>query len=145
MFDFQHVVEGSEKIFEYYDVKERTETIAGDFFREMPPNGDRYLLKNILHTLSDKDCIRLLTNIRKVMDPQGRILVIEPVIPNNNRYDFAKLFDIQMLVSREGGKERTQAEYQKLFERSRFQLHKMIPTAGPFSILELIKQGESRT
>ncbi len=140
LFDFQHVVQDSEKIFEYYDVKERTQTIAGDFFREIPPNGDRYLLKNIIHTLSDKDCIRLLTNISKVMDPQGRILVIEPVIPNNNRYDFAKLFDIQMLVSREGGKERTRAEYQKLIKQSHLQLEKIIETAGPFSILELTKE-----
>jgi len=144
LFDFQHVVQGSEKIFEYYNVKKRVQTIAGDFFKEIPHGGDRYLLKNILHTLNDKDCIRLLKNIREVMDPRGRILIIEPVIPNNNRYDFAKLFDIQMLVSREGGRERKRAEYQKLFEKSQLQLLKMIPTAGPFSILEVFKQEDSK-
>ena len=130
VFDLDHVVEGAKEIAKQYKVIERLETISGNFFETIPGGGDIYLLKSIIHNLSDDQCIKLLKDIKKVLPEKGKILILEPLIENNNRYSFAKLYDIQMLVGRSGGKERA--------KESGLQLNKVIQTAAPFSIIEIV-------
>jgi hypothetical protein len=109
--------------------------MPGDFFRSIPPGGDTYILKSVLHNWDNKACIEILKNCNKVMTVQGRILVIERVIPSGNEKSEAKLFDINMLVVT-GGRERTQEEYKKLFYAAGFTLTRIIPTQSPVSIIE---------
>lgn len=139
VFDLQHVVEGAKKIAEEYKVSDRMEFIPGNFFENIPQGGDIYLLKSIIHNLSDNQCINLLKKIKGVLPQNGKILIFEPVIENNNRYSFAKLYDIQMLVSRQGGKERTKENFKELISKSDLKLNKVIQTAAPFSIIEITK------
>ncbi len=139
VFDLQHVVEGAKKIAEEYKVSDRMEFIPGNFFENIPQGGDIYLLKSIVHNLSDNQCINLLKKIKGVLPQNGKILIFEPVIENNNRYSFAKLYDIQMLVSRQDGKERTKEDFKELISKSDLKLNKVIQTAAPFSIIEITK------
>jgi len=140
VFDLEHVVEGVNNIATEYNVAERLDTISGNFFKEIPPGGDVYILKSIIHNLSDEQCAGLLKRIGEVLPPSGKILIIEPVIENNNRYSFAKLYDIQMLVSRNGGKERTKDEFKKITENTGLKINRIIQTAAPFSIIEINKK-----
>jgi len=137
VFDLEHVVEGANKIALEYNVSERLKTVSGNFFKEIPKGGDIYLLKSIIHNLSDEQCVDLLKRISKVLPDQGKILIIEPVIENNNRYSFAKLYDVQMLVSRNGGKERTREEFRKIAAASGLIIQRFIKTAAPFFVIEL--------
>ncbi len=139
VFDLPHVVEGAIKIAKEYNVEDRLETIAGNFFETIPEGGDMYFLKSIIHNLSDEQCIDLLKRIGQVLPSNGKILVFEPIIKNNNRYSFAKLYDIQMLVGRSGGKERTKEEFIDIVKKADLKLHKIIETAAPFSIIEIKK------
>lgn len=139
IFDLPHVVEGAKKIFKQYGVYDRVETISGNFFETIPAGSDIYFLKNIIHYLSDEQCIKLLKDIKAVLPVNGKILIFEPVIENNNRYSFAKLYDIQMLVSRNGGKERTRKEFEEIIQQSDLKLNRIIQTAAPFSIIEVKK------
>ena len=139
VFDLSHVVEGAKKIAEKYKVADRLETIAGNFFENVPEGGDMYFLKSIIHNLSDEQCIKLLEDIKDVLPENGKILIFEPIIENTNCYSFAKLYDIQMLVSRNGGKERTREEFKDIIQQSGLKLNRIIQTAASFSIIEVKK------
>ena len=137
VFDLQHVVHGAKEIAKEYGVSERLDTVTGNFFESIPEGGDMYFLKSIIHNLSDDQCINLLRKIKSVIPEDGRILIFEPIIENNNQYSFAKLYDVQMLVSRNGGKERTRKEFEDIIFKSELKLNRIIQTAAPFSIIEL--------
>lgn len=139
VFDLAHVVEGAQKIAEEYGVSDRMEFISGNFFESIPEGGDMYFLKSILHNLSDQQCIDLLKKIKKVTPTNGKILIFEPIIENNSRYSFAKLYDIQMLVCRNGGKERTKEEFMEIISKSELKINRIVQTAAPFSIIEIKK------
>ncbi len=139
VFDLLHVVKGAKKIAEEYKVSDRIELISGNFFENIPQGGDIYLLKSIIHNLSDNQCLELLKKLKDVLLQNGKILIIEPIIENNNRYSFAKLYDIQMLVSRQGGKERTKEDFKELISKANLRINKIIQTAAPFSIIEITK------
>ena len=139
VFDLPHVVEGAKKIGEQYKVTGRLETISGNFFESIPKGGEMYFLKSIIHNLSDNQCIDILKKIKTVLPSTGKILIFEPIIENNNRYSFAKLYDIQMLVGRNEGKERTREEFEVLIEKSGLKLNRIVQTAAPFSIIEVKK------
>ena len=49
-----------------------------------------------------------------------------------------KFLDIEMLIL-PGGKERTAEEFRTLFERSGFQMTKVVPTKSPLSVVEAIR------
>lgn len=138
VFDLDHVVEGAKEIAKQYHVTDRLETVSGNFFETIPEGGDLYLLKSIIHNLSDGQCITLLKDIKKVLPEKGKILILEPIIENDNKYSFAKLYDIQMLVGRSGGKERTKEEFSEIINKSGLKISRIIETAAPFSIIEVI-------
>ena len=137
VFDLPHVVEGAKEIAQQYNVSERLETIPGNFFKSIPSGGDMYFLKSIIHNLSDDQCVHLLKDIKAVLPENGKILIFEPIIEMNNRYSFAKLYDIQMLVGRSGGKERTRYEFEHIINDAGLKLKQIKRTAAPFSIIEI--------
>ena len=60
-------------------------------------------MKHIIHDWDDEKALTILRNIKRVMKPGGRVLLVEAVITPANEQDFGKLLDIEMLVS-PGGK-----------------------------------------
>ncbi len=113
----------------------RLQTIPTNFFEAVPPGADAYLMRHILHDWDDERALTILKNLRQVIRADGRLLVIESVIPPGNEPSFGKLLDLTMLVL-PGGKERTEAEYRELFTAAGFCLERILPTAADVSILE---------
>jgi len=137
-FDLPHVVSESKKTFENFTVADRVELISGDFFETIPQHGDVYILKSIVHNLSDLQCIDLLKKIKSVLPKNGKIVIFEPIIePNNGKYSFAKLYDTQMLVSSVNARERTKNEFLSLFMQSGIKIKRITQTVSPFTIMEL--------
>ena len=68
------------------------------------------------------------------MGPEGKVLVVETVIPTGNEPCFGKWLDLMILVA--GGRERTEEEYRRLFSRSGLKLNRTVPTTYEVSILE---------
>jgi hypothetical protein len=139
LFDFPHVVKNAGATFDQLGTGNRVQIVSGNFFETIPAGGDTYIMKNILHAFDDTTCIKLLKNIRSSMNDRVRLLIIETVISENNKPEFGKLFDLQMLLGTEGGKERTRKEFQYIIKESGFRLKKVIPTVSPFSIVEAVK------
>ena len=139
LFDLPHVVTTAAQLAKDYDVEKRVQIIPGSFFKDDLPNSDAYLLKNILHAFDDETCITLLKKVHNTLDQKGKVLVIETVIGEDNKYEFGKMFDLQMLIGTENGKERTKNEFRNIFEAAGFRLNRVIKTVSPFCIVEGVK------
>jgi hypothetical protein len=109
---------------------------SGDFFKAVPA-GDTYLLKLVLHDWTDQECRRILSNCRKAIAADGRLLIVEALIPENNAPGLAQLMDINMLVMT-GGRERTVKEYEKLAADSGFKVSRVVDTGTPLAIVETV-------
>lgn len=135
LFDAPPVIEGARHRIVEEGISERCEAIAGDFFESVPSGGDAYILKWIIHDWDDERSRTILKNCRRVMAEDGRLLLVEAVVPPGSEPHFSKFIDLNMLVMT-GGRERTEGEYRTLFESSGFRLTRIIPTESPMSIIE---------
>lgn len=115
-------------------VADRLEAIGGDFFASVPEGGDLYLLKFILHDWDDERSALILRNIRKAIRPDGRVAIVEMVLPDDNSPHPGRLMDLNMLAMT-GGRERSAAEYAALLEPAGFRTESLTPTASPMSVL----------
>ena len=117
----------------------RIECIGGDFFQSVPAGADCYTMKHIIHDWSDEDCRMLLGNVAQVMEPAGKVLVFETVMPETPEPHPAKFMDLNMLAMTEGGSERTEKEFAGLFESAGLRLQAIYPTKSPVSVIEAVK------
>lgn len=136
LFDQAHVVNGAEA--KLASLADRCEIVGGNMFEAVPSGADAYLMKWIIHDWNDERALTILTNIHRAMPADGKLLLVEMVVPPGNELHFAKLLDVNMLVMT-GGCERTAAEYAELFAQAGFRLTRLVPTAGPASIIEAVR------
>ena len=108
---------------------------AGSFFERVPAGADLHLMKSVLHDWNDEECVRLLKNCRAALAPEGRLVVVEMLVPEEMGPGLVTLMDLNMLVMT-GGRERTAKEYDALFEAAGYVKARIIPTRSPFSLLE---------
>jgi O-methyltransferase domain/Dimerisation domain len=137
VFDRPQVVEAARQAIEAKNYQARCHAVGGDFFQAVPRGGDLYLLKFILVDWKDAEALRILQNCRAAITPDGKLLVIEMTIPDDNNPSPGQLFDLNMLVMT-GGQERTQSEYGALFAKAGFRLNRVVPTGSPFQVMEAV-------
>ncbi len=87
---------------------------GGDMFEDVPA-ADAYSLKMILHDWNDSECAQILSNLRRRAGKDGRVFIVEHIVPGPAESHFAKLFDIHMMCWG-SGRERTEAEFGSLLE-----------------------------
>ncbi len=138
LFDLPEGLTNAETIFEKFGVAGRIQVIPGSFFTTAPAGADVYLLKNVIHNWSLEESVKILTNIRNVMPPHGKILIIEMILDEENHASFGKLIDLQMMVFMEKGKERTRKEFESLLQQAGLRINRIIPTIAPVSIIEAV-------
>ncbi|MBU2549478.1 MAG: methyltransferase [Proteobacteria bacterium] len=134
LFDRPRVVEAAAGL--YPNLKGRLEFRGGDFFEGVPSGGDLYMLKQVLHDWDDRRAARILENCRKATGEQGLLIVIESVIEPGAPSPVPRLFDLHMLVTSGGGRERTLAEFRALFQAGGFEMAAARATPSSFFILE---------
>jgi hypothetical protein len=137
VFDLPHVADAARQVITAQGYAGRCEALGGDFFQAVPPGGDVYVLKLIVHDWPDSEVVRILRNCRAAMPPDGTLLVIEMVLPDDNHLSPAHWSDLNMLVMT-GGQERTAQEYGALLAQAGFRLTRLIPTGSPYDVLEAI-------
>lgn len=137
--DLPGVIEdGEPRVAEELGVRDRCTFVAGDMF-EAVPAADAYLMKWILHNFDDAACGRVLATVREAAPPDGRLFVIESVVPGSGTAHPAKRLDIAMMVQT-GGRERTREEYTALLESSGWEFVEAWESAeGPLTVLEAAK------
>jgi hypothetical protein len=135
LFDLPHVLRDAPALIQSRGLADRVTIEAGSFFDRVPSGGDAYLLSHVIHDWSEEQCIAILTNCRRAMNPGGRVLIIETVLPDDDTPHPGKIFDIVMLVA-PGGQERTEQEYTTLLGKAGLRLTRVVPTESAVSVVE---------
>jgi O-methyltransferase domain/Dimerisation domain len=135
LYDDPKVIAGAERLLAAQGVADRCEITGGDFFRSVPADGDAYILKHIIHDWSDEECLTILRHCHDGVTANGKVLIVEMVIPEPNVPGISKLLDLEMLLFLTG-RERTGAEYKELLDRAGFELTGIVQTASPYSVIE---------
>ncbi|MFH2134832.1 MAG: methyltransferase [Pseudomonadota bacterium] len=98
---------------------------ACDVLQSVPKalsNKDVYLLSAVLHGFDDDTCTIALRNVAEAAKAAGAtIAVMEMVMPDHQADAGTTAFDMQMFVNTRG-RERTLAEWRRLFDRGGLQL-----------------------
>jgi hypothetical protein len=135
LFDLPHVIDRAQSFLSTRSASTRIHLKKGDFFNTIPADGDTYLLKNVLHDWDDEKCNAILKNIHQAMRARNTLLIIEALITDKNKFSTGTFFDIQLLVSLSGGRERTKEEFTRLLDTAGFCLQRVIPTFSPLSVM----------
>ena len=138
LFDLQHVLATAGESLKSQGFGQRCEVVTGDFFESVPPGADIHVLKQIIHDWSDKECNTILRNCHQALKPNGKVLLVEMVIPPNNSPSMAQAMDLNMLVLLTG-RERTESEYRELLAAAGFKIERVMPTHSPFSVIEALR------
>lgn len=138
LFDVPHVVCDAPGLLSARGVEDRARIEAGSFFDRVPEGGDAYLLSHIIHDWSEEQCLTILEQCRRAMNPSGRLLIIEMVLPTGDTPHPGKMLDLMMLVG-PGGQERTEAEYAALLAKAGFRLKRTVPTDSAVSVVEAVR------
>jgi len=94
-------------------------------------------MKHVIHDWDDERAKSILANCRRVIQPDGALLLVEWTLPEGNLPSSGKLSDVVMLVMT-GGKERTAEEYRQLLARVGFRLNQVISPSSDLSIIEAL-------
>jgi hypothetical protein len=112
----------------------RVEVIAGDFFATVP-RGDLLVLQAILHDWDNERAALILRQCRQALEPNGRILIIEDVLPDKvDGGEPLVEIDLTMLVFH-NGQERTLAEYEELLAQEAFRLESVGETGSSYKLI----------
>lgn len=137
VFDLPSTIEAAKESRDDGQWSGRCSFFGGDFFEDIPVRADAYALCGVIHDWDDDRSVRILKNCRRAMAKDGRILLVETVVPDTNANCFSKLLDLNMLVMA-GGHERTKAEFCALLDAADYKLTKIIPTVAPQSVIEAV-------
>ncbi|KAG6596767.1 hypothetical protein SDJN03_09947, partial [Cucurbita argyrosperma subsp. sororia] len=134
-FDLPHVIQDAPS---YPGV----EHVGGDMFEKVP-NGDAIFMKCVIHDWSDEQCVKLLKNCYAAIPDDGKVIVMEGVVPTvPETTDAAKAViqcDILMMTQSIGGRERTRDEFKALATKAGFKHIKFVCSVSNHWIIEFLK------
>jgi SAM-dependent methyltransferase len=110
----------------------RVET--GDFFTEVPRDGDLYLLKSVIHGWDDERAAVILRNCARDAAEHGRILLVEHLLPDTvpaGQSPTTYLSDLNLLVNGQG-QERTGDDFAGLCAKAGLRIAEIgpLPSTG---------------
>jgi 2,7-dihydroxy-5-methyl-1-naphthoate 7-O-methyltransferase len=134
LFDLPRVVEAAEPA-------ERLEVVAGDLFQDSLPNGDAYILSQIVHGFPDEGAERVLRLCAEA-GSGAPILLVEGVMRERPTAEEAS-FDLFMFTLG-GGRQRTLDELRHLAESAGLVFRSSQPLTTGDSLVELAGTGPHR-
>src|SRR5262245_26612534 len=110
LFELPEVIRQARRTIDELGLSARCQVIAGDFFKTVPAGYDAYILSHALHDWTDEQALPILRNCRGAIAKDGRLLIIEALLPPGDVPHHSKLIDLLMLTVT-GGVERTAEEF----------------------------------
>lgn len=144
--DRREAVEAAAERIAREGLAERCELVAADLSEGVPAGADVYILKSVLHGKTDDEAVEILRRCRAVTPDDGRLLVIEFILPDvidraDEGLETKLMSDLNMLVATRG-RERTALDWAGMLDVSRFELRSIILVpGGSFSIVEASPRG----
>lgn len=136
VFDLPTALPGAEADAKSLGLRDRSQTVAGNFFDSVPA-ADMYLLKYIIHDWDDDSCIQILRNIRKAMLPASRVIIVEMLVGETGDPGIGTLMDMNMLAMLTG-KERDLQEFDALLDAADLQRIGLTHLQPPYSVIEAV-------
>lgn len=118
LLDRENVIPGARAHLAGQGLTDRCELVSGDFFAPLPQGADAYILGSVLHNWGDEDALRILGRVREAMPDDGRVLLVDITLPDDDRPHVGKELDMRMLSLFDGGRERTESEYFDLLKQA---------------------------
>ena len=128
------VVPRAEAVLAQRGLSSRCRVVEGDFF-ESVPEADLFILKSIVHDWDDQQSIKILRNCARALRPNGRVILIEWVVPEHGKPGAAALSDLNMLVLLPG-RERTASQFEELFRASGLRIDRIAGIASSMQVIE---------
>ncbi|MCP3817855.1 acetylserotonin O-methyltransferase [Streptomyces sp. A3M-1-3] len=140
VFDSASGVAEAPGVLEKAGITDRCEARAGDFFQDIPTDGDLYIIKSVFQDWNDEDARALLRSCRAQIPASATLLIVGSVLPETASTDqpIAFFTDLNMLVN-SGGRERTESEFRAMLEDTGFTVQSVqLGAAGPLSIIQAV-------
>jgi SAM-dependent methyltransferase len=137
LFELPEVIRQARRTIDGFGLSARCQVVEGDFFKTVPAGYDAYILSHALHDWTDEQALPILRNCRRAIAKDGRLLIIEALLPPGDTPHHSKLIDLLMLTVT-GGVERTAEEFAALLAEANFRLLKIHPTSTHHGIVEAI-------
>ena len=91
-----------------------------DFFTDPLPSGaGGYLLAHVIHNWDDERALAILRAVRAAIPDDGRLLLVEAIIPDDDSPHLAKDLDIRVMTILPGG-DHSEPEYARLLTEAGF-------------------------
>ena len=107
-------------------LSERCQVMAGNFTQSVPEGSDCYVLMSILVDWSDEHARGILRNCRTAVSHSGRVVVVEPAMPEQVREAYAYMWDLKVMLTKEG-RLRTVTEMSSLMGGARLSVESVRP------------------
>jgi hypothetical protein len=137
VFDLPQVIQGTRQRLSGDPLAKRMDLVSGSFLDYIPAPVDLCVLKNIVHDWDDENAQRILSNCRKALSDNGRVLICEMMVTAGPEAIPALVLDMEMLVAA-GGRERTRTEFSELLSSAGLRLERVLPTRTPIQLLEAV-------
>jgi hypothetical protein len=132
--DRQESIDKAVSRFEKDGLLPRCKLLAADLCQGVPAGAEVYMMKHVLHGYDDGAAMEILLHCRSVVPADGRLLVIEFVLPDvvdhvDLELEKKLMSDLNMLAVT-GGKERPEAEWRSLLSSAGFECRGIISVPG---------------
>jgi len=132
--DRPEFIEGASARMDREGLAARCRCVAADLSQSVPAGADIHMLKHVLHGYNDAAAIEILRKCRSALPAQGRILVIEFVLPDvvdrpDRELEHRLTSDLNMLAVT-GGQERSAAQWRDLLRSAELECRQIIPVPG---------------
>ncbi|KAM4105243.1 hypothetical protein ACJW30_06G217500 [Castanea mollissima] len=118
------------------------EHLGGNMFESIP-KGENIFMKWILHDWNDEHCLKLLKNCYNAIPPDGKVIVMDAVLPITpdigSSTKCTSQMDVLMMTQNPGGKERTRQEFTALATKAGFSGIKYECFVCNFWVMEFFK------
>jgi hypothetical protein len=125
IFDLPHVLGQMEAAIPAR-LRGRLELVGGDFFADVLPAADAYVLCQILHDWEDDAVVALLLHVREAMPTGARLFVVEAVAPEPPAPNPGAFVDLLFLVLM-GGRQRRRSEFKRALGAAGLALLQVVP------------------
>jgi hypothetical protein len=144
IFDLPRAAAGAKQTIDVSGLGDRCLFIEGDAFEAVPCGADAYVLSNFLIALGDDQAVIPLRNCRKVIDGDGKVLLVEWVMPvggePREQFRFWDTTSVDLMLFAQsgsgGGRVRTRSDFRDLLAAAGFEMTAVIPTSGSVNVIE---------
>lgn len=132
LFDLPHVIDAARS---GGDEGGRLTFQAGDFFKDVLPVADAYILMEVVHDWGDAEAVQIVSAVKRSAAAKAKLLLIETEVPESHEPDWSKTLDIVMLTLF-AARQRTATEYRALLARGDFELRGTTDTQAGITVFE---------